>query len=232
MHSSRTCEDDDPCTINYCDPIEGCVVEKIACDDENCCTLDECVDGTCVHTPKCEDMNPCTIDVCNSECSWGKCEYELEDCCYLSTGQNNNFDTDGEPNTLGEPLVLTGSKVVPPVATVNEAEAFFWLRACDCELIYQINYEKEALAPNTVEEGAHFFGIASESEFAGVVGNLPLGPNKSGVWNFCEAGILAQDLLNGKFYVQIFFNTGHVRSQLHFIQNGPPQKKFIDSFRG
>ena len=36
-----------------------------SCDDENPCTTDTCVDGTCVHTPKdCDDENPCTIDSC------------------------------------------------------------------------------------------------------------------------------------------------------------------------
>lgn len=41
------------------------------CDDENPCTDDACVGGSCAHTPRAEpeslDANPCTVDACNAD---------------------------------------------------------------------------------------------------------------------------------------------------------------------
>jgi len=52
-------------------PVE-CV--PVDCTDGNPCTDDECVDGTCQHTPNialCDDQNPCTV---GDACSGGQCK--------------------------------------------------------------------------------------------------------------------------------------------------------------
>jgi hypothetical protein len=58
----------DPCPAQYCDEaLPGCVdcLDDGHCDDGNACTVDTCVDGTCVHTPiVCDDGDACTADTC------------------------------------------------------------------------------------------------------------------------------------------------------------------------
>lgn len=58
------CADANPCTIDTC--INGtCVFTPLNCDDGNNCTTDACVAGACAHVPlSCSDANPCTVDQC------------------------------------------------------------------------------------------------------------------------------------------------------------------------
>ena len=62
------CDDNNPCTDDYCDPQLGCqhAPNNADCDDNNACTtLDVCNNGTCGGTPvNCNDFNPCTTDTC------------------------------------------------------------------------------------------------------------------------------------------------------------------------
>ncbi len=65
------CDDANPCTTDSCDPVLGCVFEKLSgqgCNDTNACTIgDQCIQGVCVGTPKaCKDSDPCTEDRCES----------------------------------------------------------------------------------------------------------------------------------------------------------------------
>ena len=46
-----TCVDNDPCTIDGCEPDVGCVYTTIDCEDDDACTIDECVEGQCVTAP-------------------------------------------------------------------------------------------------------------------------------------------------------------------------------------
>ena len=64
------CNDQNPCTRDYCDTATGkCVFEPMAgfCDDGNPCTVgDRCVEGVCIGTrASCDDKDPCTIDYCD-----------------------------------------------------------------------------------------------------------------------------------------------------------------------
>ena len=64
-----SCEDNDACTGDHCDPETGCVYELIDCDDNNACTEDTCdsVFG-CFNTPiSCDDDNECTADNCDPD---------------------------------------------------------------------------------------------------------------------------------------------------------------------
>ena len=74
-----SCEDQNPCTLDSCDPTKGCAHDKTLsspCDDGDACTIkDVCNNGACGGTnvdptkPKatggCDDGNPCTTDLCN-----------------------------------------------------------------------------------------------------------------------------------------------------------------------
>ena len=67
------CEDNNTCTTDFCDVNNGqCVfqpcLDGMSCDDGDPCTvLDQCVNGTCVGTPKvCSDGNFCNgMETCN-----------------------------------------------------------------------------------------------------------------------------------------------------------------------
>ena len=64
-----SCDDDDACTIDSCDPVTGCFYTPVNCDDGNPCTVDTCdpVSG-CVHTP---DNSLCPPD---NACFTGSCD--------------------------------------------------------------------------------------------------------------------------------------------------------------
>jgi hypothetical protein len=70
----RDCADDNPCTADACDDLDGCRhtlrPDGAACSDGSVCTtVDRCQDGTCVGTePKsCDDGNACSADSCGPE---------------------------------------------------------------------------------------------------------------------------------------------------------------------
>ncbi len=65
-----TCDDNNPCTSDSCDPQGDCQNDPTpgACDDGDDCTLgDACVQGSCVAgiAVNCADNNPCTDDSCD-----------------------------------------------------------------------------------------------------------------------------------------------------------------------
>lgn len=73
--SAVNCDDDNPCTADYCDKASGCVHNELSpcggctddagCDDQNACTTDTCVGGTCQNeTILCDDLNSCTENSC------------------------------------------------------------------------------------------------------------------------------------------------------------------------
>jgi len=75
-----SCNDNDPCTQDLCDPASGCLHPPAAgqpeCDDGNGCTLvDKCQGGLCVGSnPKpCDDDNICTDDSCSPQT--GECTF-------------------------------------------------------------------------------------------------------------------------------------------------------------
>jgi hypothetical protein len=75
------CDDGDPCTVDYCDPVSGeCVHAELLCDDGNPCTADFCdANGVCQHVPiLCDDGDPCTYDYCDG--LTGDCVYVVMDC--------------------------------------------------------------------------------------------------------------------------------------------------------
>lgn len=71
------CCDGDPCTLDYCDPQSGCVSKAPVCDSSSMCDV-EAFDpetGECVvvFPLNCDDKNLCTIDGCDPET--GECTH-------------------------------------------------------------------------------------------------------------------------------------------------------------
>jgi hypothetical protein len=68
------CDDENPCTVDTCDPKTGCVYtpreDGSSCDDGSRCNgAETCRDGECAPgaAPSCDDQNPCTVDTCLEE---------------------------------------------------------------------------------------------------------------------------------------------------------------------
>lgn len=69
-----TCNDQNACTDDSCDPAVGCVYandDTNPCSDGNLCTIsDHCEGGVCVTEPNpCDDGNPCSISYCDGSTS-------------------------------------------------------------------------------------------------------------------------------------------------------------------
>ena len=67
-----SCDDDNPCTSDSCDPEGGCLhlLNAAPCDDGNVCTYgDHCNLGECLGGGSlvCNDSNPCTADSCDPQ---------------------------------------------------------------------------------------------------------------------------------------------------------------------
>ena len=114
MGSCGDCNDDDCCTIDYCDGDNGhCWHEVCDCDDGAPCTVDtpaDCVmpgEVGCIHEPKnCDDEDPCSWDYCHP--ATGQCDHKgitcgdgnacTEDSCDPQTGQCFNTIIDCDDN--------------------------------------------------------------------------------------------------------------------------------------
>jgi DNA-binding beta-propeller fold protein YncE len=96
--ASLSCNDDNVCTDDGCDPASGCMHESntASCDDGSACTLDDaCAGGVCGGTPAvCDDGNACTNDTCEP----------VSGCVYRNTDlpcDDQNACTVGETCTAG-----------------------------------------------------------------------------------------------------------------------------------
>ena len=66
----KACNDENVCTDDSCDPLQGCIFEPntLPCDDGNACTTgDVCAAGACTFADalECNDGNICTDDQCD-----------------------------------------------------------------------------------------------------------------------------------------------------------------------
>jgi hypothetical protein len=75
VFTQKKCDDQDPCTNDYCVPATGeCQADFICCDEDsdcdpgNACSTGKCTGGHCQLSPiACSDDNPCTIDSCDTD---------------------------------------------------------------------------------------------------------------------------------------------------------------------
>ncbi len=84
----RTCDDDDPCTVDACDPAQGCVGLPMGdgseCEDGDLCTLqDICEGGVCSGVDlECPPPGECELPgTCNA--ATGACDYPFIDGCVV-----------------------------------------------------------------------------------------------------------------------------------------------------
>ncbi len=70
--TTTSCDDNNGCTNDTCNPVSAaCAHTAISCDDNNGCTNDTCnpVSAACAHTAiSCDDGNSCTTDSCSGTC--------------------------------------------------------------------------------------------------------------------------------------------------------------------
>ena len=122
--SALGCDDENGCTLDGCDPDEGCTTTPTTapCDDANDCTVqDTCADSVCAGIPKeCDDDDPCTADTCDPDvggcvfapssgatcddgidcssgdtCQDGECVGDMSDCdCETDTDCDKSEDGD------------------------------------------------------------------------------------------------------------------------------------------
>jgi hypothetical protein len=143
----------------------------------------------------------------------------MESYCYLSKGQNTELTLpEGEdgPRENGDRIELNGAKMIPEESHSYLAHAYFWLKARDCKLIYDIELDSTLAGKET---GTHIYGLADASEVAGVITTLPSGIEKKGEWNFCADGVTPQQLLSGRLYVVVYTTEGAMRGQIEFEEN-------------
>lgn len=115
------CDDNDPCTIDSCDPTldlpNSCVNTNVTCDDCLACTVDYCINGACEHDPiheACDDHFDCTVDICDE--SLGKCT-------------NNANDTYCE--YFGDPCMVHYCR---PHASADDTGCVSFPKVCDDEI--------------------------------------------------------------------------------------------------
>ncbi|MCO4763509.1 MAG: hypothetical protein KC502_18475 [Myxococcales bacterium] len=93
----KSCDDNNDCTLDQCVAFEGCkhtVEDKICNDGSPCTTNDICDKGVCKGSPvNCDSVDPCRIGSCNK--STGLCNYAQ----FTKAGTNC---TDNNPCTKGD----------------------------------------------------------------------------------------------------------------------------------
>ncbi len=106
-----SCEDDDVCTTDTCEPQSGCEHEpsQATCDDGNACTTnDACTAAGCLGSfASCDDQNPCTTDACDP----------LVGC--TAAGLSGGPCSDGSVCTLGD-ACLSGKCVGAALTCIDD----------------------------------------------------------------------------------------------------------------
>ena len=119
---AAVCDDENACTLDYCDPQFDCMHVDISCDDMNVCTVDTCDKrlGCQNEEISCDDGNPCTVDTCDA----------VLGC--LNTPHSGACD-DGNVCTVGDVCDGAGA-CVPGTPTVCSDGDVCTSDACDAEL--------------------------------------------------------------------------------------------------
>lgn len=92
IDNSSNCDFGDLCVLYECNEIIGCLYKNVSCEDNDPCTLDYCDNGTCFNEPKCQSDNYCEIAECSVN---GACIYKTRECkqpndtCHYSICENN-----------------------------------------------------------------------------------------------------------------------------------------------
>jgi hypothetical protein len=114
-----TCDDNNACTTDACDPATGeCVFTPgDSCDDNNACTTEACdpTTGQCVTTDTvtCDDNNACTSDACDP--ATGECVFTPGPAC-----DDNDICTDDACDPATGECVFTPDPTNDPSCVADE----------------------------------------------------------------------------------------------------------------
>jgi hypothetical protein len=111
--AGAACDDNNLCSLDWCDTADGCHHNPVVCNDNNLCTTDSCnpATGACVFTPViCNDVKICATNTCDT--ATGACKFTPVNC------------DDGDRCTTDTCDAATGACVhtptwCPPVYTTN-----------------------------------------------------------------------------------------------------------------
>ncbi|MCB9738523.1 MAG: hypothetical protein H6747_04585 [Deltaproteobacteria bacterium] len=110
--AAKTCNDNDPCTVDGCNAVTGCTTapaaDGVTCDDGNPCTaVDGCKAGSCVglKDKDCSDGKACTLDSCNKQD--GSCVSTFDPTCTAPCATAADC-ADGDDCTVDACVVATG----------------------------------------------------------------------------------------------------------------------------
>jgi hypothetical protein len=137
--AATTCDDDNLCTDDSCNPATGCVFQlnQAPCNDDDLCTInDHCHLGACIAggALTCADGNPCTDDSCDPDAG---CQFTpnaapcddgnsctTDDHCVAGQCQGGGVDCDDEnPCTDDYCDVVVGCIHVPNSDLCNDLDA-------------------------------------------------------------------------------------------------------------
>lgn len=129
-----TCNDNNPCTNDLCDPTRGCYAENLAdgtvCDDGSACSLeDTCTAGVCGGVAKaCAEPDVCQFDgVCNP--STGLCDFEPRPGDVPVPVRLRTIGTLGGENSFGHDVNAFGVVVGASLTATGQLHAFVWTEA-------------------------------------------------------------------------------------------------------
>ncbi len=192
--ADKACDDKNPCTLDSCDPVAGCVSSPggDACNDDNPCTEgDSCSNGACTGTAKaCDDGVPCTFDGCDSKT--GSCTNKATDA---NCNDNNPCTTDtcdatgakgcaSKPNDGGtcddgDICTQTGCKSGQCIVTAVNKE----IEGCGCEKDSECNDNNPCTA-DSCKAGNCVFDQAAKEGGSCSPSNVCLNPGSGA----CKAG--------------------------------------------
>ena len=125
-----SCDDGNECTVDSCDPAQGCsktLLTGPVCSDGNLCTKsDKCLGGTCVPGPAtdCDDDNPCTDDTCDPQegCAHWPIAVGCDDgdACTLADMCAGGGCTSGEALGCDDGNVCTIDSCLPAVGCIHQ----------------------------------------------------------------------------------------------------------------
>ena len=192
--ADKGCDDKNPCTLDACDPVAGCVSNPggDSCNDDNPCTdADVCSNGACTGVAKaCDDGVPCTFDGCDSKT--GSCTNTAKDesCNDNNPCTTNTCDATGakgcssKPNDAatcddGDVCTQSGCKSGQCIVTAVNKD----VEGCGCEKDAECN-DNNACTADSCKAGTCVFDQAAKEGGSCAPSNVCLTAG-SGV---CKAG--------------------------------------------
>ncbi len=125
----NTCDDNNACTRDGCNPSTGCYHDPVAgaCNDGDPCTQDDrCVAGECTGDPlPCDDLDPCTDDACDPAA--GECVHTPNmapcddgDLCTLGDACQTGVCVPGIAPDCSDGNVCTSDACEPAVGCIHQ----------------------------------------------------------------------------------------------------------------